>query len=118
MDETEGNTAVFQSLPFPVCCAPMCSESEWETYSSRFTGEGGPWHGPPKCRISVDMVKQYLMSEITLAFTGRPKLGEELADGEFRIVERDEFFSRVCDHERAGKFLAAYAAKPVDSREQ
>ena len=83
-----------------------CPQDEWSKRANAFVCEEGPW-----CRksISVDMVKQYLMRQITLAFCGANKFGEQLGDAGFRIDKQEEFFQLVCDAKQAREFLAGYA---------
>ena len=87
------------------------SEHEWVLYENKFL-EDSPWAGSRV--ISVDMLKQYLMSRITEAkVRGIGEFREGIVDAFLVSVDRQtEFFAIVCDVQSAESFLDAYA--PVD----
>ena len=90
---------------------PGVSEHAWALLENKFL-EDSPWAGSRM--ISVDMLKQYLMSRITEASVrGIGEFKEGIVDA-FRVsVDRQaEFFAIVCDVHSAESFLDAYA--PVD----
>ena len=91
---------------------PDCPFSEWKHWEQVFLGETGPWSGARQ--ISVDMVKQYFMRQITEASciglgnfvqTGQPGVKEFLVHPRHHNV----FFALVCNGDSANDFLDAYA---------
>ena len=90
---------------------PDVSETDWVLYQNKILANS-PWAGSRP--ISVDMLKQYLMSRITEASVrGIGEFKEGIVDA-FRVSadRQTEFFAIVCDVHSAKSFLDAYA--PVD----
>ena len=97
---------------------PSCSPSEWNAWENRFLDEGGPWAG--SIAISVDMLKQFFMRQITEASC--------LGIGEFVALEqpgvkeyqvrshnhRAEFLRMICDVDAAYLFLDQYAPVRIE----
>ena len=87
---------------------PGASDADWLGWTNAFQ-ENGPWAGTRS--ISIDMLKQFLMSRITDATV----LGiGQVASGtaaDFRVPRerRAAFFVHICDRPSALGFLDAYA---------
>ena len=91
---------------------PDCMSSEWHDLEKKFTREGSPWDGNKQ--ISVDMLKQFLMHEITEASRGwldNFQPNRRTAPGDFQIqpLSRSAFFEQISDAEQAQRFVQKYA---------
>ena len=91
---------------------PDCMSSEWHDLEKKFTREGSPWDG--NRQISVDMLKQFLMHEITEASRGwldNFQPNRRTAPGDFQIqpLSRSAFFEQISDAEQAQRFVQKYA---------
>ena len=88
---------------------------EWRRWEDRFLSRDSPWTTKP---ISVDMLKQYLMQQITESsclnfgdFTVTVGASQMVDQQDFRVTRESQsaFFDLVCDHTMATQFLATYA---------
>ena len=90
---------------------PGCSPLDWEHSEQEFLNEAAPWRTRP---ISVDMVKQFPMRQITEATclgpgcfvpSGQPGMAE------FRVhaLRYSGSFALVCNAESANSFPDAYS---------
>ena len=91
---------------------PGCTDEEWDTLQATFTNENSPWGGEQ--RISVDMLKQFLMHEITEARRcglGNFHPNHGTAPGDFHIhpQSRSELFEQISNAEKAHRFVEKYA---------
>ena len=98
---------------------PDCTAPEWAGLARAFACEESPWVGSRQ--ISVDMIKQFLMHEITEASClglGNFLPSWRTASGDFQIQpeRRSEFFSQIGAAERAAAFLQSYARVDGDPR--
>ena len=87
---------------------PDCMSSEWHDLEKKFTREGSPWDG--NRQISVDMLKQFLMHEITEASRGwldnfQPNRRTAPADFQIQPLSRSAFFEQISDAEQAQRFV-------------
>jgi len=92
---------------------------EWRHWEDKFFSRAGPW---ATRSISVDMLKQYLMQQITESscrslggFTSTTGASQRAVADDFRVHHecRTAFFALICDHNMAALFLDDYA--PVKS---
>ncbi|MBM4179765.1 MAG: hypothetical protein FJ211_10625 [Ignavibacteria bacterium] len=88
---------------------------EWGIWEAEFLRPAGPWAAR---NISVDMLKQYLMQQITESscrswggFTSTTGASQRAAADDFRVHHecRAAFFALICDHNMAALFLNDYA---------
>ena len=91
---------------------PGCMTSEWHDLEKAFTCEGSPWDG--NRQVSVDMLKQFLMHEITEASRGwldNFQPNRRTAPGDFQIQPelRSAFFEQISDLEKGKRFVQRYA---------
>ena len=94
---------------------PACAEAEWARWEQVFMVDDGPWSSRD---ISIDMLKQFLMHQITEASCST--LGDVVpaacaGTNEFNVrVERKvEFFQLVCSGSAAEAFLNSYSPVQV-----
>lgn len=91
---------------------PGCSAEEWSRWEARFL-EGSCWSGSRP--ISIDMLKQFLMHQITeSSCQGHGDFvdagaGSDAAVFQVSPEQRSSFFSLVCDAQAAQSFLDCYA---------
>jgi len=104
---------------FLKCFLPHCSSLEWAQWEQRFLVATGPWAGSRS--ISVDMVKQFFMRQITEASC--MGLGDFVCIGQTGLDEfmvhpskYNDFFDLVCDADSATIFLEEYS--PVHQAQQ
>lgn len=92
-----------------------CSTEEWDTWEAAFLQKTGPWASRP---ISVDMLKQFFMRQITESsclglgdFTSPAGASSDNMPTEFKVHDerRPDFFRLICDHGQAELFLNEYA---------
>lgn len=91
----------------------------WAEWEQAFMREGSPWKGQRP--ITVDMLKQYLMRQITESSVlgygdfSRPPGASSMEPEEFQVRSEccGDFFTLVCDPERAAGFLDSYAPVQV-----
>lgn len=97
---------------FLMCFLPNCSLVEWAQWEEVFLVNAGPWAGSRS--ISVDMVKQFFMRQITEAScmglgdfvpTGQPGVNQFLV----KQLKYKDFFELVCNIVSATAFLEEYA---------
>ena len=86
--------------------------SEWHDLEKKFTREGSPWDG--NRQISVDMLKQFLMHEITEASRGwldNFQPNRRTAPGDFQIQpeSRSAFFAQISNAEQGHRLVQRYA---------
>ena len=86
---------------------PDAADDVWSTAEEKFVrGDGTPWAGEGQ-QISIDMVQQYFMAQITEASVRG--IGTFLSENSasFRVPRerQDAFFSLICDHDRARRYL-------------
>ena len=91
---------------------PGCTDDEWGELQTKFTNEKSFWVGHQ--RISVDMLKQFLMHEITEARRsglGNFQPNQSTAPGDFHIhpQSRSELFEQISNAEKAHSFVEKYA---------
>lgn len=91
---------------------PGSLEHEWDQWEEDFLQGGSPWRGLRP--ISIDMLKQFLMHQITDASCmgiGQFTVGSAPT---FQVhpERRADFFKLICDGQSAESFLNAYA--PVE----
>ena len=86
----------------------------WEQATQMLMAKGSPWSGARE--ISVDMLKQYLMHQITKASclgigVLLPSPSGQLGEVELHVSDQDRaaFMELICDPEAATKFLGEYA---------
>ena len=90
------------------------SDDEWERWEEEFLSEESPWTTK---LISVDMLKQYLMHQITESscrnfgdYTDTVGASRTVAQQDFRFSREYQtaFSGLTCDHTMANHFLANY----------
>lgn len=91
---------------------PANTLRDWAHCEDLFMDESGPWGGTR--HISVDMLKQYLMHQITEASCMGLGVDKESLVGigaGFQVLPERlaQFFNLVCDWKKAGLFLDSYA---------
>ena len=91
---------------------PGCTDEEWDALKETFTNKKSPWDGAQG--ISVDMLKQFLMHEITEARSGglgNFQPNHRTAPGDFHIHPqlRQGLFEQICNAEKAHRFVEKYA---------
>ena len=88
---------------------------EWTRWDEKFLSQYSPWTTQS---ISVDMLKQYLMHQITESsclnlgeFTSTVGAAQVGLQQDFRVTSagQSSFFNLVCNHKAATEFLANYA---------
>ena len=96
---------------------PSCSPSEWNAWENLFLDENGLWAG--HIAISVDMLKQFFMRQITEASC--LGIGEFVAleqpgvkEYQVRSHNRAEFLRMICDVDAAYLFLDQYAPVRIE----
>ena len=87
---------------------------DWKRWEDRLLSRDSPWTTKP---ISVDMLKQYLMQQITesryrnfgdfMVTVGAPQMVDQQ---DFRLTceSQSAFFNLACDYTMATQFLANY----------
>ena len=95
---------------------PDMLDGSWEDWEARFLTSAGPWNGSRP--ISIDMLKQYLMHQITEASC--LSLGSFAIDAvdAFQVHpdKREAFFELICSVQSAVSFLDSYA--PVERTDE
>jgi len=90
-------------------------DDEWTRWEKEFLSQDSPWTTKS---ISVDMLKQYLMHQITESsclnlgeFTFTVGAAQVGLQQDFRVTRagQSSFFNLVCNHKAATEFLANYA---------
>ena len=86
---------------------PEASSADWEIWEDQFLQSSSPWLSR---NISIDMLKQFLMSQITEASVHG--IGTSGSAKDFRVPaeSRNAFFRLICDSQCATMFLDAYAS--------
>ena len=97
---------------FLVPFLPDCTDEEWAKVKTNFTSKDSFWNETQN--ISVDKLKQFLMHEITEAHSsglGFFRPNNDNARGDFNIFPhcRATFLKRICNAERATRFMDQYA---------
>ena len=88
---------------------PSTTDEEWADREAAFVDGSGPWCGA--WPISIDMLKQYLMHQITEAScAGWGSFGAGVSQT-FQVhpEKRAEFFALICSGDKARSFLNGYA---------
>ena len=95
---------------------PSCSPPEWDHWENVFLDERGPWAG--SISISVDMLKQFFMRQITEAsclgigeFVALEQAG--VKEYQVRSHHQAEFLNMICDFNAAQTFLDQYATSQI-----
>jgi len=104
---------------FLVRFVPSCSQAEWTRWEGMFMACSGPWAGARS--ITVDMLKQFLMQQITEAscleigaFKASVLPGQvDSTDFQISTDKHDEFFNLICCRVRTQDFFANYALKTL-----
>ena len=91
---------------------PGCTDEEWDALKETFTNKKSPRDGAQE--ISVDMLKRFLMHEITEARRGglsNFQPNHRTAPGDFHIHPqlRPGFVEQICNAEKAHRFVEKYA---------
>jgi hypothetical protein len=91
---------------------PECRESEWKQWEKLFLDKKGPWLS--RSAISVDMMKQFFMHQITEASS--QGLGGFVPSGQpgstkflIESCKYHNFMELICDVKAARSFLGSYA---------
>jgi DNA polymerase III delta prime subunit len=87
---------------------PAATDEDWVRWKQVFTQEEGPWSGTRN--ISIDMLKQYLMHELTEASCNSMGSFTTGKGTSFEInpMDYNKFFESVCGLNRAEDFLGVY----------
>ena len=91
---------------------------DWPQWEQTFTAEGGPWSGSRN--ITIDMLKQFLMHQITeascLGFGAFEPKGST-TNSEFHVHAESylQFFVLICNKDQAKQFLDNYSPVHIAS---